>query len=310
MGQIWPFRSNCVRYNTLKVLLEDDFMPLKIVVTVKQVPDTQNVGTNAMKPDGTVNRGVLPAIFNPEDLNALEEAIKIKEKMDAYITVVTMGPAKAIEVLKQSLYRGADEVVLISDRVFAGADTLATSYILKLAIEKISNVDLILCGRQAIDGDTAQVGPQIAEKLKINQLTCVNQICEIGEKSVVVKRSLDDGVEVSRSSFPVLLTITNDANEPRSPSARRVMAYKDITTSSCSYDTSYIEQKLEGPSVVEWNADSLGADPARCGLNGSPTKVKKIQNVVLAANEIKQVACSVEGISELMRELRQEHILG
>jgi len=147
-------------------------MSLQIIVMVKQVPDTHNVSGDAMKPDGTVNRAVLPAIFNPEDLNALEEAIKIKETIGGKITAITMGPPNAVKVLKECLYRGVDDVVLVSDRKFAGADTLATSYALKCAIEKVEKYDLVLCGRQAIDGDTAQVGPQIAEKLNINQLTC------------------------------------------------------------------------------------------------------------------------------------------
>lgn len=287
-------------------------MTLKIVVTVKQVPDTQNVGADAMKPDGTVNRGALPAVFNPEDLNALEEAMVIKERLGAQVIVITMGPHKAVEVLKESLYRGADEAVLISDRVFVAADTLATSYALKTAVEKIGDVDLIICGRQAIDGDTAQVGPQIAEKLGINQLTGVIEVMEINDSEITVKRALDDGQEIAKSALPVLLTVTGEANEPRAPSAKRVMAYKNIAKRSGdeSYDTSYLDGEQEVAYIQEWNGANLNVDIDRCGRNGSPTKVKKIQNVVLTAGEVKQIPSTKEGIDALMRELREEHIVG
>ena len=140
-------------------------MSYTIIVFVKQVPDTQNITGDAMKPDGTVNSAALPAIFNPEDLNALELGIQLKERYNAKLIVGTMGPPNASEVLRESLYRGADETILLTDRAFAGADTLATSYALSCCANKIGKYDLILCGRQAIDGDTAQVGPQLSEKL-------------------------------------------------------------------------------------------------------------------------------------------------
>ena len=152
---------------------------LRIVVLVKQVPDTANVTGEAMKEDGTINRSALPAVFNPEDLNALEEALKLKDRHGARVTVVTMGPPAAVQVLRESLYRGADEVILLTDKAFAGADTLATSYALSLAVQKLGGADLVLCGRQAIDGDTAQVGPQTAEKLGYPQITCVSRIDEL-----------------------------------------------------------------------------------------------------------------------------------
>ena len=268
-------------------------MTLKIIVTVKQVPDTQNITGDAMSPNGTVNRNALPAIFNPEDLNALEEALKIKETWGAKITAITMGPPKAAEVLKQCLYRGADEVILVTDRKFAGADTLATSYALKSTIDKIGDYDLVLCGRQAIDGDTAQVGPQLAEKLNINQMTNIIKIedIELTENStdknvgkLTVKRCIDGGYEVISSKFPVLLTVTSEANEPRPPSAKRVMTYKNI--------------------------DTINADPEKCGLSGSPTKVKGIQNVVLKANEIKNIPNTEQGVKDLIHELNTEHIIG
>ncbi len=289
-------------------------MGLKIIVTVKQVPDTQNVSGEAMKPDGTVNRAALPAIFNPEDLNALEEAIKIKETVGGTITVISMGPPKAMNVLRECLYRGADDVILVSDRKFAGADTLATSYALKCAIEKVGEYDLIFCGRQAIDGDTAQVGPQIAEKLNINQLTGVFEIQEVDDTKITVKRYTSDGYEVSVSGFPVLITVTGDANEPRSPNAKLVLTYKNVSEKVCedSYDEAYLQ---EGKctwvgQIQQWNVESINADPEMCGLSGSPTKVKKIENVILSAGEAKQIPNTEAGITQLINELTTEHIIG
>ncbi len=289
-------------------------MGLRIIVTVKQVPDTHNVSGDAMKEDGTVNRAALPTIFNPEDLNALEEALQIREAVGGTVTCISMGPPNAVEVLKECLYRGADDVILISDRRFAGADTLATSYALKCAIEKVGNYDLILCGRQAIDGDTAQVGPQIAEKLGLNQLTCVSAVTAIDNESITVRRSVEDGYEVVRSPFPVLLTITGNANEPRSANAKKVMTYKNIgkELASTSYDESYLSTDTSPvlTHIKEWNVEAIGANPQLCGLSGSPTKVKKIQSVVLAARESRQVANSDAGISSLIHELIEENIIG
>lgn len=286
---------------------------MQIIVMVKQVPDTHNVTEEAMKADGTVNRAALPAIINPEDLNALEEALKIKDRIDAHITAITMGPAKATEVLKECLYRGADDVILISDRKFAGADTLATAYTLKYAIEKIGKYDLILCGRQAIDGDTAQVGPQVAEKLNINQITNLLEVVDIDEHRITVRRAIANGYEVVRSGFPLLVTVSGEANQPRSPRAKLVMAYKNIEKDvrGDSYDVSYLETEETHMlrRIVEWNADSIGVDPSICGLAGSPTKVKKIENVVLAVNDIKQIPCTEAGIHGLMQELKSDHII-
>jgi electron transfer flavoprotein beta subunit len=288
-------------------------MGLRMIVMVKQVPDTHNITGDAMKADGTVNRARLPAIINPEDLNALEEAIKIKETVGGHITAVTMGPSKAVQVLKECLYRGADDVVLVSDRKFSGADTLATAYTLKYAVEKIGDFDLIFCGRQAIDGDTAQVGPQIAEKLGINQITGLVEVVEIEDKEVTVKRVTDAGYEVVKAAVPLLMTVTSEANQPRSPSAKLVMAYKNIDqeVDGESYDEAYMSTEDSGliSRITEWNADSIGIDPEICGLSGSPTKVKKIENVVLAAGEMKEIPGTRAGIEELMHELMAEHII-
>ncbi len=205
-------------------------MSYQIAVLIKQVPDTHNITGQAMKEDGTVNRQALPAIFNPEDLNALEEAIKIKEAQGGKISVITMGPPNASQVLRDSLFRGADEVILISDRIFAGADTLATSYALSQAVKKLGKIDIVLCGRQAIDGDTAQVGPQTAEKLKMNQLTCVNKIMELKKDSITVERSIEGGYEIIKTKLPILLTITSEANTPRPPSAKKILSYRHAMT--------------------------------------------------------------------------------
>ena len=289
-------------------------MGLRMIVTVKQVPDTHNVSGDAMKEDGTVNRAVLPTIFNPEDLNALEEALKIKEKAGGTITCISMGPPNAVDVLKECLFRGADDVILVSDRRFAGADTLATSYALKCAIEQVGEYDLILCGRQAIDGDTAQVGPQIAEKLEINQLTCISAITAVDEQSITVKRSVEDGYEIVKSRFPALLTITATANEPRTANAKKVMTYKNIGKELCntSYDESYMASDTCATlnHVKEWNVEAIAADPIQCGLSGSPTKVKKIESVVLAACDSRQVPNSDAGVANLIHELIEENIIG
>ncbi len=289
-------------------------MGLNMIVLVKQVPDTHNITCDAMKADGTVNRSALPAIFNPEDLNALEEALKLKETAGGHITTVSMGPPAAQEVLKQCLYRGADDVILISDRRFAGADTLATSYALKCAVEKIKPFDLVLCGRQAIDGDTAQVGPQVAEKLGINQICYVKEIIGTTTDSITAVRSIDNGTETVKSGFPVLLTITGEANTPRSPSAKKALTYKNVGKQQCdgSYSNSYFDPDTETDEkyIREWNVESIGADPEKCGLSGSPTKVKKVENVVLAAQDTRQIPADDEGIHALVHELVHDHIIG
>ncbi|WP_027370033.1 electron transfer flavoprotein subunit beta/FixA family protein [Desulfovermiculus halophilus] len=289
-------------------------MTLRIVVFVKQVPDTQNVTGQAMKEDGTVNRDALPAIFNPEDQNALEEALRIKETVgEATVTAISMGPPKASEVLKECLYRGVDQAVLVSDRGFAGADTLATSYALACAVQRLGRVDLVLCGRQAIDGDTAQVGPQVAQKLNMNQITSVSAVQDVHGEYITVVRSVETGDETVRSRFPVLMTVSSAANDPRPPRAKLVMAYKNILChADDAYDESYIEPEcgLGAEHIKQWNMASIQADPQRCGLSGSATKVKKIESVVLAATETKRIDNTPQAISGLVHELVQEHILG
>ena len=183
-------------------------MSLKIVVLAKQVPDTRNVGKDAMTPEGTVNRAALPAIFNPEDLNALEQALRLKDQHPgSTVTILTMGPPRATDVIREGLYRGADGGVLLTDRAFAGADTLATSYALSQAIKKIGMPDLVIGGRQAIDGDTAQVGPQVAQKLDLNQVTYVTAIEQVKDGKVTALRTIDGGIERVEAPLPLLVTV-------------------------------------------------------------------------------------------------------
>ena len=291
-------------------------MACKIIVFVKQVPDTQNISGQAMKPDGTVNRQALPAIFNPEDLNALELALQLKDRYGAYIVVASMGPGNAAVVLRESLCRGADEAVLLSDRAFAGADTLATSFALSRCAKKIGNFDLILCGRQAIDGDTAQVGPQIAEKLSLPQLAYVQEVQELTEKTIRVKRAIEGGYEVLESPLPALLTVV-DCNSPRPQNARLIMKYKkakmpsEILAAGGTEET-VKEYEAKGLLIREWNA--AFAVPAeeqnRLGFSGSPTKVKQIMSVVLTAGEYENIEPTAQGVSGLIHELVADHTLG
>ena len=289
-------------------------MSYNIIVLVKQVPDTKNITVDAMKPDGTVNRSALPTIFNPEDLNALEEALKIKDKYGAKITVLTMGPPNAADVLRQSLFLGADDVILLSDRKFAAADTLATSYALSLAIKKIGDFDLIIGGRQAIDGDTAQVGPQTAEKLNINQATCVDKIVSLSDGNITVNRTTDYGLETIKAKLPILLTITADANIPRPPSVKKTLTYKNAISLIEKHD--YGDEYLKSDNnnkpfiITNWDHKDIKAQTERCGLSGSPTQVKKIENIVLEAGESKEIENSDNGLRSLIVELMSEHIIG
>ncbi len=286
-----------------------------MIVLAKQVPDTRNVGKDAMKADGTVNRAALPAIFNPEDLNALEQALGIKERFPgSTITLLTMGPGRAADILREGLFRGADDGVLLTDRAFAGADTLATSYALSMAIREIGQFDLIIAGRQAIDGDTAQVGPQVAEKLGIPQVTYAESIEEISKEGITVKRRLDNGVEIVEAPLPLLVTVNGTARPCRPRNAKLMMKYKHAKTATerqteqCDRDELYAER----PYLVltEWSVEDVKADKEQCGLSGSPTKVKKIENVVFQAKESKRLTDDDNEIDELMRELIESHTIG
>lgn len=287
----------------------------KIIVLAKQVPDTRNVGKDAMKADGTVNRGALPAIFNPEDLHALEQGLQIKERYpDSTVTIITMGPGRAAEIIREGLYRGADAGYLLTDRAFAGSDTLATSYALSRAIDYLGKYDIIITGRQAIDGDTAQVGPQVAQKLNIPQITYVEEITDIKKNKIQAKRRLERGVETVECPLPILMTITGTAAECRPRNSKRVMKYKHAKTTTESQDASedYIALYNERPylTISELSAADVKADVKLLGISGSPTKVKKIENVVFKAKETKKLSDQDGEIDALMKELIENHTIG
>jgi len=297
------------------------------VVLIKQVPDTKRITGDVMNDDGTVKRSALPAIFNPEDLNALELALQIKDKFGGHITVITMGLPAASDILRDSLYRGADEAILLTDRRCAASDTLATSYILSCAVKKI-NYDIVLCGRQAIDGDTAQVGPQLAEKLGVKQITYVEELTELSGRTITARRNIGNGFQQVKAELPVLLTVTGDANEPRVAAAKKMMKYKNALTSveleqkikaeNPEADEMDIKELAEhkcgklieqGLLMKQWDLDVIEADLNWCGMNGSPTKVHRIQSVVLAAKETKQIEPNEKAVSDMIHELIEDKII-
>lgn len=287
---------------------------LKIVVLAKQVPDTRNVGKDAMKADGTVNRAALPAIFNPEDLNALEQALRLKDKFKgSTVHILTMGPGRAAEIIREAMYRGADGGYLLSDRAFAGSDTLATSYALACALRNL-NTDLLICGRQAIDGDTAQVGPQVAEKLELPQVTYAEDILDCKEGKITVKRRLERGVEVVECPVPCVITVNGSAAPCRPRNARFVMRYKYARAAQEMQDADEECIKLldERPylKITEWSVNDIRCDHMQLGLNGSPTKVKNIENVVFQAKEAKVLEPSDAAIDAMMKELIVNHTIG
>ena len=288
---------------------------LKIIVLAKQVPDTRNVGKDAMKADGTVNRAVLPAIFNPEDLNALELALRVKDQIPGTIvTLLTMGPGRAAEIIREGLYRGADDGILLTDRAFAGSDTLATSYALSQTIKEMGKFDLIIAGRQAIDGDTAQVGPQVAEKLGINQVTYVEEILQIEKSSIKARRRLDNGVETVKAPLPLLLTVNSSAPDCRSRNAKLLMKYKHARTvterQDAAEDYLFLYDSRPFLNIQEMTVNQIQSVPDQLGLTGSPTKVKRIENVILQAKDAKRLTAADEGINDLMKELIDSHVIG
>ena len=302
-------------------------MGYNCVVLVKQVPETKRITGKVMNDDGTVRRSALPAIFNPEDLNALELALQIKDKFGGHITVITMGLPAAGAILRDALFRGADDTILLTDPRCAASDTLATSYILSCAVKKL-DYDIVLCGRQAIDGDTAQVGPQLAEKLGVPQITYVEQLIELADRTITAQRNIGNGWQQVKTALPVLLTVTGEANEPRVAAAKKIMKYK-IALAPCEIEqqlktqnptaapdeikalaarkSAELEQK--GVLIKQWNLDFIGADLSWCGQSGSPTKVHRIQSVVLAAKESKTIEPSDKGISDMIHELIEDKII-
>ena len=289
-------------------------MSLNIIVLAKQVPDTRNVGKDAMKEDGTINRAALPAIFNPEDLNALEQALKLKEQYPgSKVTLLSMGPARAAEIIREGMYRGADGGIVLSDRAFAGSDTLATSYALSAAVAKIGQYDLIIGGRQAIDGDTAQVGPQIAEKLHLPQVTYAEDIIEVKVGKALVKRRIESGVETVRTPIPAVITVNGSAAPCRPRNAKFVQKYKyaavpsEVAADPAKKD---LIEKRPYLNIGEWSAQYVDADLNQCGLAGSPTKVKQIENVVFTAKDARRVENNDQEIETLIKELIANHTIG
>jgi electron transfer flavoprotein beta subunit len=299
------------------------------IVCVKQVPDTSNITGEAMKPDGTVNRAALPAIFNPEDLHALEAALEVRDRFGGTVTAITMGPGGAAEVLRACLYRGADRAILLTDRRAAASDTLATSYILSQAVRTIGKYDFIFCGRQAIDGDTAQVGPQLAEKLGIAQITYFEKFIELADRTVRVRRNVGNGWQVLEARLPLLLTVVDTANTPRPCAARRVMQFKRARTpneltaeiqrempdaAEAAREAELarrIEQyQMKGLLISQWDLDDIDADLKWCGLSGSPTKVHRVQSLVLKKEGYTEVPPTEEGIRGMVHELIIDHTLG
>lgn len=304
-------------------------MPYDSVVCVKQVPDTANVTAEAMKEDGTVNRAALPAIFNPEDLRALETALHVHDLHGGTVTAISMGPPKAADVLRDCLYRGADRAVLLTDRRAAASDTLATSYILAQAVKTLARFDFVFCGRQAIDGDTAQVGPQMAEKLGIPQITYLEELVGLEDGLVRVRRNVGNGWEVVESRLPVLITVLGSANQPRPPAAKRVMRFKrarveaevgadvqrELPQATEEERAAEIARRVDALRqsrllIEQWSLDDIHADLSRCGLAGSPTKVFRVQAIVLTKQGYSEVAPTEEGVRQLIHELVVDRTLG
>ncbi len=228
---------------------------MNIIVCIKQVPDTSEVKIN--RETNTLIREGVPSIINPFDLYAIEEALRLREQHGGKVTAVTMGPPQAAEALKDAVAMGVDDVVLISDRAFAGADTWATSYALSQGIKKIGNFDLVIAGKQAIDGDTAQVGPETAEMLGVPFIAYIRKIEQVKDGAMVAERMMDEGYDVVETRLPAFITVVKEINQPRLPSLKGKMKAKSlkVTTLSCS---------------------DITADANQCGLKGSPTKVVKI----------------------------------
>lgn len=291
-------------------------MSLNIVVLAKQVPDTRNVGKDAMKEDGTINRAALPAIFNPEDLNALEQALQLKDQNPgSRITLLTMGPPRASEIIREGLYCGADTGIVLTSRAFAGADTLATSYAIAAAVKHIKQFDIVIGGRQAIDGDTAQVGPQVAEKLGIPQVTYAEEIIKVENGVATIKRRLKNGVETVEAPLPLVVTVNGSAAPCRPRNARFVQKYKYAVTPSekanLGEDMLRLVDSREYLNLYEWDEKVVEADVEQIGLAGSPTKVKGIENVVFTAKESKVLDGGNDAeIEDLIKELITNHTIG
>ena len=285
---------------------------MKIVVCIKQVPDTK--GGVKFNPDGTLDRGAMLTIMNPDDKAGLEAALRIKEQNGAEVTVLTMGLPKAEEVLREAMAMGADNGILVTDRVLGGADTWATSTTIAGALRNI-DYDLIITGRQAIDGDTAQVAPQVAEKLNLPQITYAEKIDKVEDGKVTVTRRLESGVETLVSPMPLVITVNGSADECRPRNAKRVQKYKYAVTPSekaaLPAEKAAIVDARPYLALKEWSAAFVEADPSQIGLAGSPTKVKGIVNVVFQAKESKRLDGKDQAaLEDLVKELIENHTIG
>ncbi|NWF53101.1 MAG: electron transfer flavoprotein subunit beta/FixA family protein [Nitrospirae bacterium] len=256
---------------------------MKIIVCIKQVPDTTEVKINPET--GILLREGVPSIINPYDLHAIEAGLQIRERVQGNVTVITMGPPQAETALRDALAMGADDAILLTDKAFAGSDTWATSYVLSMAIKKLG-ADLIICGKQAIDGDTAQVGPETAEFLDIPHISYVRKIEEVTENSVRVQRMMDEGYDIVESSLPVLLTVLRELNEPRLPSLKAKIAAKKAV-------------------IKKWASSDINVDNNKIGIKGSPTRVKNIFTPEARADRIILNGTLEEQVDKLAKELRE-----
>ena len=259
---------------------------MKIIVCIKQVPDPEHAKMDAES--GTVIREGVELMVNPFDLYAVEEGLRLKEKMGGEVVAISMGPPQAEEALREVIGMGVDQGILLTSQDFAGADTWATSYTLAKTCEKIGNYDIIICGKQAIDGDTAQVGPGVAAQLGIPQITFVRKIDEFSEKNIKAQRLVEGGYEVISSSLPLLITVVKEINEPRLPTLRGRLDAK----------------KAE---IVHWGLEDIEADKDKIGMNGSPTKVDEIFTPDLSKDgkifNIDQLDTAAEEIVKKQREM-------
>jgi electron transfer flavoprotein beta subunit len=261
---------------------------MNIIVLIKQVPDTSEVRIN--RETNTLIRDGVPSIINPFDRYAIEEALRLREKHGGRVTAVTMGPPQAAEALKEAVSLGVDDVVLLSDRSFAGADTWATSYALSQGIKKIGDYDLVIAGKQAIDGDTAQVGPETADMLGVPFVAYIRKIEQVQGKKMVAERLMDDGHDVVETSLPALITVVKEINEPRLPSLKGKM-------------------KAKNHNVTSWNAKDIGADENKCGLKGSPTKVVKIFPPAPRGQREILTGSMEEQITTVVRKLKEQSLI-
>lgn len=284
---------------------------MKIVVCVKQVPDTK--GGVKFNPDGTLDRAAMLTIMNPDDKAGLEAALRIKDETGAKVTVLTMGLPKADAVLREAMAMGADDAILVTDRVLGGADTWATSTTIAGALRNL-DYDLIITGRQAIDGDTAQVGPQVAEKLGLTQITYAEEILKVADGHITVKRHIDGGIETVEGPLPIVITVNGSAAPCRPRNAKLVQKYKHAKTvtekQQGNLDYTDLYDKRDYLNLVEWSVADVNGDLEQCGLSGSPTKVKTIQNIVFQAKESKTITGSDHDVENLIVELLANHTIG